>query len=353
MREVLSLSSFFINMKTVCVSLCLLSAVSFGSLLNVTGRVGEDVEFLCSGWKTVIGVKRNDKYFCHSPCTEDEDIIVQAPYGGTQREGRISITNSDKCLVVRFTNLQIEDTGKYSCAVKRLGWDDFIEVNVRVLRKESDPVQTTLSTTLRSLSPSPSLDTSSSSDGVSEFSTQSVTNSRITTVQELSLSGSVKVIILLASAVVVMATVTLLLLLLKKKKAKIKLEKEKEQQQVVHYDGTRPEDQQTTGGPAGVSLSNNPAEEDHSLYASCTKLCPLSPTSTAECSSAAAPEGRRTTDTQDDLVYTSVKFEKLTNNPVYSSVRQAKNPVYSEVKQFESSSRNDDIYSLAQRPQVN
>ncbi|XP_075873299.1 uncharacterized protein LOC142904263 isoform X7 [Nelusetta ayraudi] len=150
-----------------------------------------------------------------------------------------------------------------------------------------------------------------------------------------------------------MATVTLLLLLLKKKKAKIKLEKEKEQQQVVHYDGTRPEDQQTTGGPAGVSLSNNPAEEDHSLYASCTKLCPLSPTSTAECSSAAAPEGRRTTDTQDDLVYTSVKFEKLTNNPVYSSVRQAKNPVYSEVKQFESSSRNDDIYSLAQRPQVN
>lgn len=109
------------------------AAVSLGRLLTVTGQAGQDVEFLCSDWKVWQSVNQHEKYFCRSPCAEH----IRSPYGKPQHKGRIAITNRGKNLLVRITNLTIEDTGKYYCAVDRPFMKDvLIEVNLQVLQSK-------------------------------------------------------------------------------------------------------------------------------------------------------------------------------------------------------------------------
>lgn len=100
--------------------------------LEINGRVGKNVTVKCSDWNTWIDVKYNDKYFCHSPCSEEKHIIVRAAFGKTQKKSRIEITNSVEGLFVTFTNLQKSDSKKYYCGVDRFGHDSLIEVNLQV-----------------------------------------------------------------------------------------------------------------------------------------------------------------------------------------------------------------------------
>lgn len=99
--------------------------------LTVNGCVGNNVTFKCSNWNVWIDVKNNEKYFCNSPCSEEEHII-RAAFQKTGRKNRIEITNSADGLFVTFTNLQKSDSKKYYCGVHRLNTDPLIEVNLEV-----------------------------------------------------------------------------------------------------------------------------------------------------------------------------------------------------------------------------
>ncbi|TMS04649.1 CMRF35-like molecule 1, partial [Larimichthys crocea] len=140
----LSLLVIFTMMKIYVYS-CLLSALSVAEMksLTVNGCVGNNVTFKCSNWNVWIDVKNNEKYFCNSPCSEEEHII-RAAFQKTGRKNRIEITNSADGLFVTFTNLQKSDSKKYYCGVNRLGLDPWIEVKLEVTDAESTTPRTTL-----------------------------------------------------------------------------------------------------------------------------------------------------------------------------------------------------------------
>lgn len=97
----------------------------------MTGGVGENVTFECSGWDVWIGINKNVKYFCKSPCKKMTDAI-KSEFGKTTQEGRIKLHNNGTSLSVTFTNLQKSDSAEYSCGVKRNIWDPYIKVILNV-----------------------------------------------------------------------------------------------------------------------------------------------------------------------------------------------------------------------------
>lgn len=100
--------------------------------LNKKGCVGENVTITCSDWTSWTNVKHNDKYFCKSPCSKQQHIIVKAAFGKSNDNKRVQLTNSVDGLFVTFTNLQKSDTNKYYCGVEKIGFDSMIEVNLEV-----------------------------------------------------------------------------------------------------------------------------------------------------------------------------------------------------------------------------
>ncbi|XP_062420573.1 CMRF35-like molecule 8 [Pungitius pungitius] len=87
--------------------------------LYINGRVGQSVTISCSDWNVRTDVTKNVKYFCSSPCTEDQHIIIKAEYGKFQTKNGIKLHNKGKTLLVTFKSLQKSDSKTYYCGVDR------------------------------------------------------------------------------------------------------------------------------------------------------------------------------------------------------------------------------------------
>lgn len=102
-------------------------------ILSVTGHVGENVTFKCSGWGSWTGVESNVKYFCESPCTQNKHVIIKVESGQNKLEDRISLNNTGDVLSVTIMELQKSDSKTYYCGVeKRFSRDLYIEVDLKV-----------------------------------------------------------------------------------------------------------------------------------------------------------------------------------------------------------------------------
>ncbi|XP_065811233.1 CMRF35-like molecule 1 [Labrus bergylta] len=116
-------------MKTIFVFYCLLHATwKVGADITAEGFERGEVSFNCShrnAWS-------NNKYLCKNSC---KDILVTVKSGRSEGSERIALKDSGNgVLTVTFRWLQLTDSGKYWCAVKRLGFDTYIAVYLTVKR---------------------------------------------------------------------------------------------------------------------------------------------------------------------------------------------------------------------------
>ncbi|XP_029286379.1 uncharacterized protein LOC115007581 [Cottoperca gobio] len=126
-------------MKSIVILYSLLYAAGIeGADIDVEGYEGGEVSFQCShrlAWK-------NNKYLCKDPCEGSEDKLVTVKSGTRAESGRIALVDSGNgVFTVTFRRLQLSDRGRYWCAVDRLGYDTFIEVQLTV--KEAVAIETT------------------------------------------------------------------------------------------------------------------------------------------------------------------------------------------------------------------
>ncbi|XP_076023369.1 uncharacterized protein LOC143013584 isoform X1 [Genypterus blacodes] len=170
-------------MTKLCMSLCLLSALSVVVMMLQTerGHVGQDLTFTCSNWNNGMNVTSHVKYFCRGPC-HNRDVIVKAEPGETKEKNRISITNTGQSLSVTFTKLEMKDAKTYMCGLKRYFKDSLIEVELEVIDAVTPTPKTTpKSTTVGSMtSVSGSIKTLSDSDNMTHTFTPR-TNSSVQT----------------------------------------------------------------------------------------------------------------------------------------------------------------------------
>uniref|UniRef100_A0A3Q3EVB3 Immunoglobulin subtype domain-containing protein n=1 Tax=Labrus bergylta TaxID=56723 RepID=A0A3Q3EVB3_9LABR len=100
-----------------------------------------EVSFNCShrnAWS-------NNKYLCKNSCKGRGDILVTVKSGRSEGSERIALKDSGNgVLTVTFRWLQLTDSGKYWCAVKRLGFDTYIAVYLTVKRGKWEPVYSNL-----------------------------------------------------------------------------------------------------------------------------------------------------------------------------------------------------------------
>nr|XP_020483282.1 CMRF35-like molecule 1 [Labrus bergylta] len=119
-------------MKTIFVFYCLLHATwKVGADITAEGFERGEVSFNCShrnAWS-------NNKYLCKNSCKGRGDILVTVKSGRSEGSERIALKDSGNgVLTVTFRWLQLTDSGKYWCAVKRLGFDTYIAVYLTVKR---------------------------------------------------------------------------------------------------------------------------------------------------------------------------------------------------------------------------
>ncbi|XP_068448343.1 CMRF35-like molecule 5 [Clinocottus analis] len=215
-------------MREIFTFSCILSALSFVEMkiLNVNGRVGQSVTFECSDWDVWIEGKRNVKYFCYSPCSEDCHIIIKAAYGKTTHKNRIQLNNQGESLFVTFKNLQKSDSRTYFCGLERFGGDSYIKVNLEVMDAQIHSPKTTPKTVIvgstLSFSVTNSSTMSSSSSDVTDVSTSHMTfNTTPPTAAQA--SGSECIVPYLIAGLIFILTVVLVSLILTRNMIKKKL----------------------------------------------------------------------------------------------------------------------------------
>ncbi|XP_068448698.1 CMRF35-like molecule 3 [Clinocottus analis] len=243
-------------MINIYVYSCLLFGLSFVEMkiLNVNGRVGQSVTFECSDWSVWFDGKRNVKYFCYSPCSEDRHIIIKAAYGKTTHKNRIQLNNQGEGLFVTLKNLQKSDSKTYFCGLERFGGDSYIKVNLEVMDAQIHSPKTTPKTVIvgstLSFSVTNSSTMSSSSSDVTDVSTSHMT---FNTTPPTAAQASGSDVPYLVTGVI--AIITLLIVLLtvmnKMRKQKIKVvssadTQPEDAQEDVQYDEIRPEHQTDT-----------------------------------------------------------------------------------------------------------
>ncbi|XP_059184719.1 CMRF35-like molecule 9 [Centropristis striata] len=334
-------------MIKICVYCCLLSALSVVEVktLYINGRVGERVHFTCSGWDVRTNVKKNDKYFCYSPCTEDKHIITKAAFKRTTYKGRVELFNSGESLSVTFKNLHESDSGTYYCGVDRWGTDSFITVNIKVTdAKSSSPKATPkplIVSTLSFSAPYSSTTSSDSSDIITDvFSSDTTLDTPTPTASAAPAAG--RVTYLTVGAIVVITILMVLLKLVHKmRKHQLKVlssarTPQEDAREAVEYDEIRPEDP-TDSACLDANYSH------HQDTAGTGNRCDVSFNSASRCevNSRGVSAESRVTDPQCDLVYSVAQLPKGQIEPTGQS----------QPNQCESY-ENDSLYSLAQLPNV-
>nr|XP_046264674.1 uncharacterized protein LOC124069499 [Scatophagus argus] len=318
-----------------------LSPVEMGPL-NINGSTEANVTFICSNWNVWLSVKHNIKYFCHSPCSKNEDIILKAAFGKTTSNNQIKLTNGEEGLSVTFTNLKKPDSGKYFCGTERRGPDAFIEVNLKVTDPEFSRAKTTPKTVISGSTPSYEVTNSSTvSSSSSDIMSVSVIirTTRATSPSATQAHGSVPYLMIGA---VVLITILIVLLKFMRKMTKKQLKVvsrvdtlPEDTQDDVEYDEIRSEDQRTVSQVEGVSTVYYSADPD-SLYANYSYHQNTGLAIHCSLSSKLAYPVRTVTDSQCDLVYSLVQLPK----------KQTKPTGQSEPNQSESN-ENESLYSLA------
>ncbi|XP_026158259.1 CMRF35-like molecule 1 [Mastacembelus armatus] len=118
-------------MKTLSIVCCLWYAAVWteGTIIKIEEIEQREVLFRCSH----SFAQSNDKYLCKDPCTQSTDKLVTVKAGGRAVSERITLVDSGNgVFTVIFSQLQMSDSGRYWCAVERIGWDTYTEVNLIV-----------------------------------------------------------------------------------------------------------------------------------------------------------------------------------------------------------------------------
>uniref|UniRef100_A0A665V1S9 Immunoglobulin V-set domain-containing protein n=1 Tax=Echeneis naucrates TaxID=173247 RepID=A0A665V1S9_ECHNA len=105
------------------------------------GHVGKNVSFTCTGWSTWFNIQNNVKYICRSPCLKDNDIIIKAAFGKSERKGRLYIFNKGNSLTVTLTDLKPSDSQTFVCGIERFFKDSFQEVKLNVTAEKHAVVE--------------------------------------------------------------------------------------------------------------------------------------------------------------------------------------------------------------------
>ncbi|XP_054460897.1 CMRF35-like molecule 1 [Anoplopoma fimbria] len=128
-------------MKTISVFCCLLYAAGIqGADIKVEGFEGGEVSFQCSHKLASTA----QKYFCKDPCKNREDRRVTVEAGGRASSERITLVDSgDGVFTVTFSHLKLSDSGKFWCAVERIGFNTYTEVQVTVKEAVANETTTT------------------------------------------------------------------------------------------------------------------------------------------------------------------------------------------------------------------
>ncbi|XP_051802090.1 uncharacterized protein LOC127533352 [Acanthochromis polyacanthus] len=327
------------------VSACLLCALIIveTTTLNITGRFGKNVTVNCENWNVWTYVKDNAKYICNSPCKEHKHIIIEAEYGQTKKKNRIELTNAGYSLYVTFFNLEMSDSGKFYCGVKRFGPDALIEVDLKVI---DGPVTVTVRSTVpfadfkSSTVPTTNLEMMTGlSDSYTDLDTTPIASAS---------QGSGSVLYLTLSVIVILTTLIVLWRVMRTARRRLKVvssagSPQADAQMDAEYDQIRHDDPQTEAEPVASTASFSTATADvdpDSLYANYSYLQDTE--SDAEYSKASRFEvSLKGACAESDLVYSVAQLPER-------KIKQAGEcePTHSE------STENDCLYSLAQLSQA-
>lgn len=100
-----------------------------GESINIQGFERGEVSFHCLHRHA----QKNNKYLCKDPCKTSKDVLVSVESGLRAESGRITLVDlGDGVFIVTFSQLQLSDSGRYWCAVDRIGVDTFIAVHLTV-----------------------------------------------------------------------------------------------------------------------------------------------------------------------------------------------------------------------------
>lgn len=106
------------------------------AVLEVTGRVGEDVSIRCSGnWSTENSSEHFDLYFCKGICSRESTIIQTAgETAAVVQTGRFSLqaVKGGGAFQVNIMKLKTADSGRYYCGVGKSVIVLYQEVSLQV-----------------------------------------------------------------------------------------------------------------------------------------------------------------------------------------------------------------------------
>ncbi|XP_029950956.1 CMRF35-like molecule 5 [Salarias fasciatus] len=265
-------------MIDIRVQICLLSVLSIvikTKTISVTGRVGSNVTFQCSDWKTRFDITSHDKYLCENTCKYGKDVILTAAFKKTAQKNRIQISNKGESLFVTFTDLKMSDSKTYYCGVS---WtvlrDDYIKVNLTVIRAVQKPAETV--SVGSTVSPAVINSSNMSQSDLGDANTFFVTSSTLCITTERPETQGAGMIPYLTVGLIFAITTLMLLLtfmrtVMRKKKADLDLthQPQVDAQTGAEYCEIRLEDQQTEcQSAAHFSTNSNP----NSLYANYSHL---------------------------------------------------------------------------------
>ncbi|XP_026216087.1 uncharacterized protein LOC113162253 isoform X2 [Anabas testudineus] len=274
-------------------AVCLFSALTVEmKILSVTGHVGENVTFKCSGWGSWTGVESNVKYFCESPCTQNKHVIIKVESGQNKLEDRISLNNTGDVLSVTIMELQKSDSKTYYCGVeKRFSRDLYIEVDLKVEEVVS-AVTVTATESTTSLS-SPDMSTS--------FITLHTTE---TTESETQGLGTPLFLIIVLTVIVTILVVLAWLIRKMRKENQLLMRtdsQEKHAQQDIEYDQINLQDDQIESLAVADCLYANYSSHKGTVHGEC---------STSEVVQKGVCTDRRVKNAQSDLVYSFAQLHK-------------------------------------------
>lgn len=98
---------------------------------TVTGVLGEDITILCSHHNAFY----NYKYFCTASC-KHKDILIGSGKKKAESNGKYNISDEGNIFYVTISQLTEDDAGIYWCGVDRIGFDTYVQIDLRVVEGE-------------------------------------------------------------------------------------------------------------------------------------------------------------------------------------------------------------------------